>query len=164
MKMKFTLLSILSLLIFSSCSKQPECDNEETIALAKELIIQELIKGTGLSFGMDESDKKIFEDFVNEHIEIINARPTEKDDELRRCDCSSQISFKFSEELMEKLKENSFWMAALKKQFTDGVNLDEINNYEAKLDKVTIKDLQDIAIKYLTKDKVIGVLMPESQP
>lgn len=101
--MKITLLSILSLLIFSSCSKQPECDNEESIQLAKELIIQELKKDSGMAFAMFEIDEESVDKFVNENIELINVRPTEKDNELKRCDCATQISFKFSEELIEKL-------------------------------------------------------------
>lgn len=103
-----------------------------------------------------ENADKLTESALNELQKMIDNGPTQKD--LDKVKEAAKLEFK------EKLKENSFWMAALKKQFTDGVNLDEINNYEAKLDKVTIKDLQDIAKKYLTKDKVIGVLMPESQP
>ena len=34
-------------------------------------------------------------------------------------------------------------------------------DFEAKLNALTVKELQDVAKKYLAKDKVIGMLMPE---
>ena len=51
-KMKITLLTILTLILFTSCSIQPECDNEESIGLAKELIIQEIKASIGTSYNM----------------------------------------------------------------------------------------------------------------
>jgi zinc protease len=34
---------------------------------------------------------------------------------------------------------------------------------EEKINSVTAKEIQDVAKKYLTKDKVIGILMPETK-
>jgi zinc protease len=34
---------------------------------------------------------------------------------------------------------------------------------EEKINAITAKDIQDVAKKYLTKDKVIAMLMPETK-
>ncbi|RMZ59237.1 insulinase family protein [Chryseobacterium nematophagum] len=59
------------------------------------------------------------------------------------------------------LKDNMFWLTSIAKNQLDGTDKYEILNYEAKVKALTIKDLQDVAKKYLTKGKIIATLMPE---
>ena len=61
----------------------------------------------------------------------------------------------------EKMKENRYWMTNLTRAYMNGSNPEEMLNYEAKLKALTVKDIQVVAKKYLTKEKVIGMLMPE---
>ena len=59
------------------------------------------------------------------------------------------------------IKDNSYWMNAISKNQLDGSDKYEILNYEEKVKALTVKDLQDAAKKYLTKNRVIATLMPE---
>lgn len=59
------------------------------------------------------------------------------------------------------LKDNMYWMNALTKNQYDGSDKYEILNYQEKVKALTTKDLQAVAKKYLTKDKIIAMLMPE---
>ncbi|MCT3756290.1 insulinase family protein [Elizabethkingia anophelis] len=59
------------------------------------------------------------------------------------------------------LKDNMYWMNALTKNQYDGSDKYEILNYQEKVKALTTKDLQAVAKKYLTKDKIVAVLMPE---
>ena len=163
--MKITLLSILSLLIFSSCSKQPECDNEESIQLAKELIIQELKKDSGMAFAMFEIDEESVDKFVNENIELINVRPTEKDNELKRCDCATQISFKFSEELIEKLggkSKGDIIINAINEMMTQQLDynftLQKINKDDQLIIEgiVPVEELRGVFMNYASIQKAIN--------
>jgi hypothetical protein len=99
---------IFSVFLIISCSKQPKCDSEEGVKLAKDLIRQQLnSKENTFAFAMlGLGDESSIENFVNENIEIVNVRTTAKDDELQKCDCASQITFKFSDDLEAKMKEN----------------------------------------------------------
>jgi hypothetical protein len=116
MKSKFILMPFIILLILSSCSKQPNCDDEESLELAKQLIVQEMNGEIGTQYKMIGIDVKVvLEKFIDENIEIINARTTAKDENLRKCDCSSQISFKYSDDFIQKIKEQE------NKTFMNGV-------------------------------------------
>lgn len=88
--------------------KQPKCDSDEAIKLAKDLIKQQLnSKSNSMAFAMlGMGNESTIEKFVDENIEIINVRPTAKFDGLKKCDCASQITFKFSKEFEAKMKEN----------------------------------------------------------
>lgn len=61
----------------------------------------------------------------------------------------------------KNIKENKFWLDYFQKAYTYGTSADEILKVEEKINGVTAKDIQDVAKKYLTKDKVIGIHMPE---
>jgi zinc protease len=58
-------------------------------------------------------------------------------------------------------KENRFWLSNLSKSYVYGANADEVLKFEEKVNAITAKEVQEVAKKYLTKDKVIGMLMPE---
>lgn len=59
------------------------------------------------------------------------------------------------------VKENKYWLTSLNRSYTNGTNPEDILQVEAKVNAITSKDIQDVAKKYLTKDKVVGILMPE---
>lgn len=64
-------------------------------------------------------------------------------------------------DLKTSLKDNMFWMNALTKNQMDGSDKYEILNYEEKVKALTVKDLQDVGKKYLTKGRIVATLMPE---
>lgn len=59
------------------------------------------------------------------------------------------------------IKDNNYWMNAISKNQLDGSDKYEILNYQEKVKALTVKDLQDVAKKYLTKNRIIATLMPE---
>lgn len=59
-------------------------------------------------------------------------------------------------------KENRYWLSALTRSYTNGTPAADVLKTEEKIKTLTTKDLQEVAKKYLSKDKVIGILMPES--
>lgn len=61
-----------------------------------------------------------------------------------------------------QLKDNNYWLSNLVNYQIEGGDRYEILNYEGKVKALTVKDLQAVAKKYLTKDKLItATLMPE---
>lgn len=75
------------------------------------------------------------------------------------------VKFKEGELLdyKKEVKENNYWLDALSSAYTEGKNAEDILKFEEKLNAITAKDIQAVAKKYLTKDKVIGMLMPETK-
>jgi zinc protease len=60
-------------------------------------------------------------------------------------------------------KENRYWLSNFTRSYINGNSAEEVLKFEESVNAVTAKDIQDIAKKYLTKDKVIGMLMPEKK-
>ena len=124
--MKIHIISLIALSVLTSCSKQPKCGDEESTKLAKALIVQEMNDKTGMAlsiFGVNTNES--LEKFVNENIELINIRTNDKDEDLKKCSCSSQISFKFPEGFIEKLEEKGegdFMINIIKKMLTQKID------------------------------------------
>ncbi len=59
------------------------------------------------------------------------------------------------------IKENRYWLTNFNRSYTNGTSPEDILKVEEKVNAITAKDIQDVAKKYLTKDKVVGMLMPE---
>ncbi|MBA9072845.1 zinc protease [Flavobacterium gossypii] len=59
------------------------------------------------------------------------------------------------------IKENRYWLTNFNRSYTNGTSPEDILKVEEKINAITAKDIQDVAKKYLTKDKVVGILMPE---
>jgi zinc protease len=53
-------------------------------------------------------------------------------------------------------------LSALTRSHTNGTPATDVLKTEEKIKALTTKDLQDVAKKYLSKDKVVGILMPEN--
>ncbi|WP_276835823.1 M16 family metallopeptidase [Chryseobacterium cucumeris] len=64
-------------------------------------------------------------------------------------------------EYKTSLKDNGFWLQGIAQNQLDGSDKYDILNYQDKVKALTVKDLQDVARKYLTKEKNIATLMPE---
>jgi zinc protease len=102
-----------------------------------------------------ENAEKLTASALTELQKMIDNGPQEKD----------VIKFKEGEILDYKkdIKENRFWLSNLTKAYTNGVSAEEMLKMEEKVNALTAKNIQDVAKKYLTKDKVIGMLMPETK-
>ena len=59
------------------------------------------------------------------------------------------------------MKDNMYWMNNLAKNQLDGSDKYEILNYQEKVKVLTVKDLQNVAKKYLSKNRIVATLMPE---
>ncbi len=84
---------------------------------------------------------------------IIKNGPEEKD--VNKYKEAEALEYK------KKMKENRYWMTNFTGSFVKGSNPEDILTASDKVKGLTAKDIQDVAAKYLTKDKIIGVLMPE---
>ena len=60
-------------------------------------------------------------------------------------------------------KENRYWLTNFTRSFLLTKSTEDILQTEEKINAITAKDIQDVAKKYLTKDKVIAILMPETK-
>lgn len=100
-----------------------------------------------------ENAEKLTESALRELQKIIDQGPEEKD--IAKYKEGELLDYK------KDIKDNRFWIRNFTRAYTNGTSPEEILAYEEKVKAVTAKDIQDVAKKYLTKDKVIGMLMPE---
>ncbi|MFY0482655.1 M16 family metallopeptidase [Flavobacterium sp. PLA-1-15] len=100
-----------------------------------------------------ENAEKLTASALRELQKIIDNGPVEGD----------VVKFKEAELLDYKkdIKENRYWLSNFSRSYTNGTNADDILKFEEKVNAITAKDIQAVAKKYLTKDKVVGILMPE---
>jgi zinc protease len=79
-------------------------------------------------------------------------------------DANDLAKFKEAEymEYKKNLKENSFWLNSFTTAYSLGIDPENILAKEEKVKALTAKEIQDVAKKYLTKDKIVGMLMPEA--
>ncbi|WP_395062712.1 M16 family metallopeptidase [Flavobacterium sp.] len=102
-----------------------------------------------------ENTEKLISSALKELQKIIDNGPEEKD----------VAKFKEGEiaDYKKDSKENKFWLSNFTKSFNNTTNPEDILKMEENINAVTTKEIHDVAKKYLTKDKVIGVLMPETK-
>ena len=62
----------------------------------------------------------------------------------------------------KSLKENGYWLNVMLKAFNEQENPEKALDFEKNLKALTVKDVQEVAKKYLTKNRVIAVLKPET--
>ncbi|WP_051197423.1 M16 family metallopeptidase [Flavobacterium soli] len=100
-----------------------------------------------------ENAEKLTASALRELQKIIDNGPVEGD----------VVKFKEAELLDYKkdIKENRTWLSNFSKAYTNGTSAEDILKFEEKVNAITAKDIQAVAKKYLTKDKVVGILMPE---
>ncbi len=102
-----------------------------------------------------ENTEKLIASAFKELQKIIDNGPEAKD----------VTKFKEAEllEFKKNSKENKFWLSNFTKSFMNSTSPDDVLQTEEKINVITAKDIQDVAKKYLTKDKVIAILMPETK-
>lgn len=101
-----------------------------------------------------ENAEKLTASALAELDKIIKNGPEEKD--VNKYKEAEALEYK------KKMKENRYWMTNFTRSYNNGTNPEDILVASENVKAVTAKEIQDVARKYLTKDKVIGVLMPES--
>lgn len=62
----------------------------------------------------------------------------------------------------KSLKENSYWLNVMIKAFNNQEDPNKALDFENNLKALTTKDVQDVANKYLNKNRIISVLKPET--
>ena len=102
-----------------------------------------------------ENAQKLTVSALNELQKIIDNGPQDKD--VNKYKEAEALDYK------KKMKENRYWMTNFTKAFVNGSDPEDILIASQNVKDVTAKDIQDVAKKYLTKDKTIGVLMPEAK-
>ncbi|MDN3676180.1 insulinase family protein [Flavobacterium paronense] len=100
-----------------------------------------------------ENAEKLTASALNELQKIIDNGPEEKD--INKYKEAEALEYK------KKMKENRYWMTNFTKSYVNGSNPEDILIASENVKAVTAKEIQDVAKKYLTKDKTIGILMPE---
>ena len=108
----------------------------------------------GFPCGPDNAEK-LTASALKELQNIIDNGPDEKD----------VAKFKEGElaDFRKDSKENRYWLSNFTKSYINGNSIEDVLKFEEAVNKVTAKDIQNIAKQYLTKDKVIGILMPEKK-
>lgn len=101
-----------------------------------------------------DNAEKLTASALKELQKIVDNGPEEKD--VNKYKEAEALDYK------KKMKENRYWMSNFTKAFMNGSSPDDILVASENVKAVTAKDIQDVAKKYLTKDKTIGVLMPET--
>jgi zinc protease len=100
-----------------------------------------------------ENAEKLTASALAELDKIIKNGPEEKD--VNKYKEAEALEYK------KKIKENRYWMSNFTRSFMNGSSPEDILIASEKVKAVTAKEIQDVAVKYLTKDKTIGILMPE---
>jgi zinc protease len=106
----------------------------------------------GFPCGPENTDKLVAS-ALKELQKIVDNGPEAKD--LEKYKEAELLEYK------KNIKENSYWLENFTTAYMNSSSPAELLNKEAKIKAITAKELQDVAKKYLTKDKVIGILMPE---
>lgn len=100
-----------------------------------------------------ENAEKLTASALKELQKIIDNGPEAKD--IAKFKEAELLDYK------KNIKDNKYWLSNFTKSYVNETNPGEILQMEEKINEITGKDIQNVAKKYLTKDKVIGMLMPE---
>lgn len=100
-----------------------------------------------------ENTEKLITASLTELNKIIANGPTQVDlDKFKQAEI---LDYK------KQIKENRYWMSNFIRSFNNSSNPEDILEVETKINAVTLAQVQEVAKKYLSKDKIVGVLMPE---
>jgi len=68
------------------------------------------------------------------------------------------------QDMKVKVKENRYWLSTLRSAYTYGYDIDDLLNYEEKIESLSAKELKKVAKKYFDTDEFIKImLMPETE-
>lgn len=174
MNKTYFLIFIVTISLFiSGCASQVKCGSAEALNLAKQLIYKELnTEDNKIAFETYYADFKVdFESSLNHFIEksivIENIRTTESDEKLSKCNCSSQINFKFPiefAELMRKNTDNEMEVENMLKKFSESIDFDYSLQVTDDNDKLFIEAsvpteaLQPLLVSYLSTKTIYDKL------
>jgi len=85
--------------------------------------------------------------------DIVKNGPTNED--LMKTKKAQIIEYK------ENLKKNRYWLNLIKNMDYQKNDASDFSSFETQLNALTVKDIQDVAKKYLTKGYILGILNPE---
>ncbi|MBW1294509.1 M16 family metallopeptidase [Aquimarina litoralis] len=102
-----------------------------------------------------ENVKKLTDAAIAELKTIIANGPTEKD--LNKIKESRLLDYK------EKSKQNSFWLSNLQNADYNQIPMKSKESYTEAVEKLSVKNIQDIAKKYVDSGYILGILMPEKE-
>lgn len=100
-----------------------------------------------------ENAEKLTASALRELQKIIDNGPQEKD--LAKYKEGELLDYK------KNIKENRTWLSNFRNAYTESRSAEDILVVESKVNALTAKEVQDVAKKYLKKDKVVAILMPE---
>jgi len=100
-----------------------------------------------------DNAEKLTASALNELQKIITNGPEAKD--------LSKFKEAELQDFKKESKENRFWLSNFVRSYSNEVSAEEVLKFEEKVNALTAKEVQEVAKKYLTKDKVVGMLMPE---
>jgi len=108
-----------------------------------------------ISFGCGpENTEKLKTIALQEVANLIANGPSEKD--LNKAKEGHLVSRK------EQLKKNRFWLSKIGDADFDKKDINKILEFESAVKAMTVKEIQDLAKKYLSKGAIIGTLLPEN--
>ncbi|MFD0964036.1 M16 family metallopeptidase [Pseudofulvibacter geojedonensis] len=108
-----------------------------------------------ISFGCGPENVNSLKAIANQEVaNIIANGPTEKD--LNKAKEAFLLARK------EGLEKNKFWLQKIADSDFDKKDINKIFEYNDAVNKLTTKDIQNVAKKYLSKGAITGILMPEN--
>lgn len=102
-----------------------------------------------------ENAKKLATASIAELQKIIENGPTEID--LDKVKKALLLSHK------EDLEQNRYWLSLIKNADYYKTDFNSIMNYEENINALTAKDIQNVAMRYLTGGHIKAILLPEDQ-
>ncbi|MFP9112435.1 M16 family metallopeptidase [Flavobacterium sp. RHBU_3] len=100
-----------------------------------------------------ENAEKLTQSALNELQKIVTNGPEAKD--LAKYKEAELLEYK------KNLKENRFWLRGLTNAYSMESNPEALLKKEEAINALTAKEVQDVAKKYITTNKLIAILMPE---
>lgn len=128
------------------------------------------IYGGGARGGMSKIPEPGFNFSVSfpcgpDNVDKLIAATQKEITELKKNGPSDKILNKVKEgyllEHKEELKSNRYWLNNLVSASREKRDPNNMMNFEAEVDKMTAKDVQAVAQKYLNEDYILAILMPE---
>jgi len=108
-----------------------------------------------ISFGCGpENTEKLKTIAMQEVADLIANGPSEKD--LNKAKEGHLVGRK------EQLKKNRFWLSKIGDSDFDKRDINSILEFETAVKAMTVKEIQNLAKKYLSKGAIIGTLLPEN--
>ncbi len=100
-----------------------------------------------------ENAAKLTKSALTELQNLIDKGPEQKDlDKFKEAEANDDTT---------NMKDNNYWLNEIADYQVKGLDKYEILNYVSKVKALTVKDLQDVGKKYLTKNRMVFTLMPE---